>query len=151
MTRIPILAGGAVLAALVLCGGGVAVASALTSHDDSHVLHISGVTTAEAGDDNGADVSGHHDGVTVVTPPDPTRIDDDANDATENEVGDDNGVEAGDDNGGGTSSGSGDSDSGSSSGTSGSDSSHSGSGSSGSDDGGSSGGQGDGGHDGADG
>jgi hypothetical protein len=83
MNRIPILAGGAVLAAVVLCGGAVTVANAVSSGTpSSQVLSISGVTTAdpsatptvtatpsataEAGDDNG--------GVTVVKPADPTKI-----------------------------------------------------------------------------
>ena len=83
MNRIPILAGGAVLAAVVLCGGAVTVANAVsTSTPTSQVLSISGVTTAdpsatpsatptasvtaEPGDDNG--------GVTVVKPSDPTKI-----------------------------------------------------------------------------
>jgi hypothetical protein len=83
MNRMPILAGGAVLAAVVLCGGAVTVANAVaTSAPSSQVLSISGVTTAdpsatpsatptpsataEPGDDNG--------GVTVVKPSDPTKI-----------------------------------------------------------------------------
>ena len=83
MNRIPILAGGAVLAAVVLCGGAVTVANAVSSGaPSSQVLSISGVTTAdpsatptasatpsataEPGDDNG--------GVTVVKPADPTKI-----------------------------------------------------------------------------
>ena len=86
MNRIPILAGGAVLAAVVLCGGAVTVANAFsTAQPTSQVLTIPGVTTAtstsgptaspspsasataEPGDDNG--------GVTVVPPSDPTKID----------------------------------------------------------------------------
>lgn len=91
MNRIPILAGGAVLAAVVLCGGAVTMANAFTTAtSSSQVLSISGVTTAdpsataastsddptaspspsasaEPGDDNG--------GVVAVKPSDPTKID----------------------------------------------------------------------------
>lgn len=98
MNRVPILACGAVLASFVLCGGAVAVADALTSAPVSNVLSIGGVSTTpsatpvvaadptaadptatpspsasatpDPGDDNGVD----DNGVTVVKPPDPTRI-----------------------------------------------------------------------------
>src|SRR3954454_12594219 len=91
MNRTTVLAGGAVFAALVLCGGGVAMANALTTGDDSHVLPITGVSTASPGADDSGEVSEHHGGVTVVPPADPTRIDDDGDDAAGEDVGDDNG------------------------------------------------------------
>jgi hypothetical protein len=90
MNRISILAGGAVLASLLLCGGAVTVANALSSAPVSQVLPIAGVSTsptatpssvasdgptatptpsasatAEPGDDKG---------VKVVTPSDPTKV-----------------------------------------------------------------------------
>ena len=83
MNRIPILAGGAVLAAVVLCGGAVTVASALSAGSpSSEVLSISGVTTADptatatpTPTATATPEPGDAGGVTVVKPSDPTKID----------------------------------------------------------------------------
>src|SRR3954463_9741750 len=92
MNRTTVLAGGAVIAALVLCGGSIAMANALTTSEDSHVLPITGVSTASPGT---GDVSEHHGDVTAVPPADPTRIDDNSDDAAGEDVGDDNGHDSG--------------------------------------------------------
>lgn len=88
MNRVPILAGGAVLAAVVLCCGAVTMASAMGgSAPTSEVLRISGVTTTDpTGNPTSAATAAPtgtatptpapgDDGVTVVTPAHPTAID----------------------------------------------------------------------------
>lgn len=86
MNRIPILAGGAVLAFLVLCGS--TVANALITTPVSQVLQIAGVSitssatpssiptadSAAAPSASASTAPGVDPGVTVVTPADPTKI-----------------------------------------------------------------------------
>jgi hypothetical protein len=94
MSRIPILAGGAVLASLVLCFGAVTVANAVSSTPGSQVLPIAGVSTTATATPSAsatpsatptavaplpsasatAEPSDPASGVTVVKPSDPTKI-----------------------------------------------------------------------------
>ncbi|MDP9027920.1 MAG: hypothetical protein M3N46_10290 [Actinomycetota bacterium] len=91
MNRIPILATGAVLASLVLCGGAVTVANAVSSAPVSQVLQIAGVSTTPTATPSAAPTfspapspsvtaaPGDDKGVTVVKPSDPTKIGETAN------------------------------------------------------------------------
>lgn len=97
MNRIPILSGGAVLAAIVLCGGAVTMANAMTATPTSQVLGIAGVSssptasptptesataeptpsasaTATPSPTTTPEPGDDNGGVTVVSPSDPTKI-----------------------------------------------------------------------------
>ena len=99
MNRITILAGGAVLAAIVLCGGAVTMANAFSRTPGSQVLTVAGVSTPPTATPSATPTAtptpsdvptvtpsapptskpggdkGVGSGVTVVTPSDPTKID----------------------------------------------------------------------------